>query len=219
MFPLLNRERDNPLELFQIWLNLPRKSKMVPPYFSMLWSDTIPTVSFKDGQGLVTTVTLRAGQLGDVIPPAPPPNSWASDPANAVAIWTIRMPANAEFTLPAGAAELNRALYFFRGESLQIGGQNARVRSHLVLRSDAAVLIKNGSQEAELLMLQGRPINEPVVSYGPFVMNTRDEIHEAYADYQRTRFGGWPWSRHDPVHGGTPERFAKREDGTVERPG
>jgi len=69
----------------------------------------------------------------------------------------------------------------------------------------------------ELLLLQGRPIGEPVVQHGPFVMNAREEIVQAMRDYQRTRFGGWPWSASDPVHARQEGRFAKHADGRIER--
>ena len=74
----------------------------------------------------------------------------------------------------------------------------------------------NGSQESELLMLQARPIGEPVAQYGPFVMNTQEEIHQAFADYRRTEFGGWPWASNDPVHPREAGRFAKHADGRIE---
>ena len=67
-------------------------------------------------------------------------------------------------------------------------------------------------------MLQGRPIAEPVVQYGPFVMNTQPEIAEAMADYRRTGFGSWPWPDAAPVHGRGESRFARYPDGREDRP-
>jgi quercetin 2,3-dioxygenase len=78
--------------------------------------------------------------------------------------------------------------------------------------------VQNGPDESEFLFLQGRPIGEPVAQYGPFVMNTRDEIQQAFRDYQRTGFGGWPWPSDEPVFPRTEGRFAKHADGHMERP-
>ena len=66
------------------------------------------------------------------------------------------------------------------------------------------------------MLLQGKPIAEPVAQHGPFVMNTRQEIQQAFEDYQRTSFGGWPWDRRDPVHPPSRGRFALHHDGSVE---
>ena len=85
----------------------------------------------------------------------------------------------------------------------------------LDLQSDADVELQAGHEECRLLLLQGKPIGEPVSQYGPFVMNTQDEIMQAMTDYQSTRFGGWPWERPDPVHTGK-NRFARHADGTIE---
>lgn len=217
MFPLLERERDNPIELFQIWLNLPKANKLVDPHFSMIWSDRIPEVVATDDKGRKTTVNVIAGRMGEVQPPAAPPKSWASQPGSDVAIWTIRMQPGAQWTLPAGPAGANRMLYFFVGSSLKVAGQSIGARTGIQLREDAAVALEAGADEVELLLLQGRPIGEPVAQYGPFVMNTRAEIQQTMLEYQRTRFGGWPWDRDDPVHE-REGRFARHADGRIERP-
>ena len=70
-------------------------------------------------------------------------------------------------------------------------------------------LTNTGTTPVECLLLQGQPIAEPVAQYGPFVMNTQQEIMQAMQDYRRTQFGGWPWPESDPVHGSTAERFAR----------
>lgn len=218
MFPLLDRDQDNPVELFQIWLNLPRDGKMVTPHFTMLWAGSIPERSFSDEAGRKTLVRVHAGSLEGMTPPPPPPASWAARPGSEVALWTIRLEPHARWTLPAAQAGLSRSLYFFRGDELHAEGRTIGARRILTLASDAELSLEAGARECELLLLQGRPLGEPVARHGPFVMNTPDEIRAAYRDYQATRFGGWPWADSAPVHGEGRERFARRPDGSVERP-
>ncbi len=218
MFPLLARDRPNPLELFQIWLNLPRADKFAAPHFSMLWRETIATHLAHDDEGRTTEVTVIAGDLADTRAPAPPPRSWAARPESAVAIWTITMAPGALWTLPPAAPGVQRTLYFYRGDALQVGPRALKPGVGARLRSEPA-LLRAGERPAELLLLQGRPIGEPVEQYGPFVMNTRTEIQQAFADYQRTRFGGWPWPTGGPVHPPDQGRFAVHADGRTERVG
>ncbi len=213
MFPLVHPDRPNPLELFQIWLNLPRADKRCAPHFTMLWREQLPVLEAPGVEGLVV-----AGALGEVSPPEPPPHSWAAHEGADVEIWVLTLAPGARFTLPAGAATSRRTLYFHRGEALRVGEHELPPYHLASLRPDAKVELRNGPNESEVLLLGGRPIAEPVAHYGPFVMNTRAELHEAFTDYQRTRFGGWPWSSEAPVHGRNEGRFAKHPDGRVERP-
>lgn len=218
MFPLLDQARPNPVELFQIWLNLPSADKMAAPHFTMLWSEQIPRASFPDDAGRAAEVTLVAGALFDLRPPPPPPRSWAFRPENEVLIACIRLPPGCVWTLPRARSEgVVRTLYFFRGSSLSIGGTRLNTHSRAVVVSDQDVRLAAGDDEVEVLVLQGRPIGEPVVQYGPFVMNSRAEIEKAFVDYRRTEFGGWPWPADDPVHGRDEGRFAQHADGRVER--
>jgi quercetin 2,3-dioxygenase len=219
MFPLLQLEQPNPVELFQIWLNLPGKDKLVAPHFSMLWDKTIPRASFLDEQGRETQVTVVAGRLGDAAAPPPPPHSWASRADADVAIWSLRLAPKAVFALPPTLAGSVRNLYFFKGTTLLVDGERLSSHAAVQVRSDQQIVLENGPVESELLMLQGRPIGEPVAQHGPFVMNTRAEIQRAMFDYQQTRFGGWPWPSDAPVHAREEGRFAKHADGKVERAG
>ena len=217
MFPLLNAEKPNPLELFQIWLNLPGEDKFVEPYFAMLWDKDVPREVIQDAEGRTTEVTVVAGTLGGTKAPAPPPNSWAARADTDVAIWTVKMSSEASWTMPPAKPGTNRMLYFFGGSSLHVGGRTIPLGSAVKLRPDAEAKLQNGTGGGELLILQGRPIGEPVVQYGPFVMNTRAEIQQAMADYQRTQFGGWPWPADDPVQARTAGRNARHADGRVEQ--
>ncbi|MSP54457.1 MAG: pirin family protein [Myxococcales bacterium] len=217
MFPLLDSVGPNPAELFQIWLNLPRRNKMVEPHFTMFWHEKIPVVRVEDPAGRSTEITVIAGGFGGAFPLPCPPDSWAAQAGSDVAIWTVRMEAGARFTLGA-APGTTRILYFFAGMTLTVAGRAVPVRTGVQLRADIAVDLENGGAPGEWMLLQGRPIGEPVVQHGPFVMNTQTEIHEAFADYRRTKFGGWPWPSDEPVHPREQGRFARHPDGRSEAP-
>jgi redox-sensitive bicupin YhaK (pirin superfamily) len=223
MFPLLRQDAPNPLELFQIWVNLPAARKMEPPHFAMLWAEAIPHRVFHDAAGAVTEVACIAGALpGAPPPPAPPPASWAARDDADFAIWTLRLAPTARWTLPAarGGATTRRKLYCFAGSGVSIAGQPIDRRAGVELRADTAVeLVNHGAGSAEFLLLQARPIGEPVAQHGPFVMNTQAELRQAYDDFQRSGFGGWPWPHSAPVHGGPEQgRFARDAGGRVETP-
>lgn len=225
MFPLPRQDEANPLELFQIWLNLPARNKMAEPHFTMLWSQDIPRTTTRDGAGRETEVAVVAGRYepatgGAALQPlAPPPDSWAAQADADVAIWTVRMAPGAQWTLPAASGSgTQRTLYFFKGTHARVDGQRVEAPVAIALHAGVAVALEAGDTESEFLLLQGKPIGEPVAQYGPFVMNTQAEIMQAMQDYRRTQFGGWPFADSAPVHGREPKRFARHPGGRLEEP-
>jgi len=216
MFPLINQDKANPLEIFQIWLNLPKASKMVEPHFKMLWNEEIPVVNHADDSDSRTTIQVIAGKINNTKALKPTPDSWAANSKNAVGVYTVKMDANARWVLPNIEAEANRSLFFYKGNKIIIE-ENTIYSNHIIeLEANADIEIQNGNQDAYFLILEGKPIGEPVAQYGPFVMNTQEEIQQAMKDYGRTQFGGWPWSEREVVHHREKGRFALYTSGKEE---
>jgi len=219
MFPLLHQDRPNPLELFQIWLNLPAEDKMVDPYFTMQWRHQTPRrqLASSDDPTRFVDITIITGELMGADPSAPPPNSWAARKDAEVAIWHLSFEPGADLVLPAAKHErTERVLYAFEGSSLTIDGQRLEAGNGALVDAQRDLPLVAGPDGVECLVLQGAPIGEPVARYGPFVMNTEDEIRQAFSDYQRTQFGGWPWPSPEPNHGPDKGRFAIHADGRLE---
>lgn len=218
MFPLLDDQAENPMELFQIWLNLPAKSKMVEPHFKMMWKESIQNLKFYDQNRKVTNVELIAGQLDSKTAAAPPPDSWAADENHHVVVLNIKMETGSEWTLPATEKGINRVLYFYEGDQLLVAGKEVKSYHAVEVASEFDIQLK-ASSETSILVLQGKPIGENVIQYGPFVMNSKQEIMDAFNEYHATQFGGWPWAKFDQVHDKSKGRFALHADGTLEEKG
>ncbi len=216
MFPLINQQKDNPLELFQIWLNLPKANKFVEPHYGMIWKDTIPIYTHVDDLGKKTKVEVIAGKLVNKTAAAPPPDSWATEIKNEVAILLVQMEAGAKWTVPHASEGVNRTIYFFEGDQLIVDAVILNNNHSAIIKADVDITLQSGTEKSNILILQGKPIDESVVQNGPFVMNTRQEIQQAYADYRQTAFGGWPWPVAGSVHSREKGRFASHSDGRTE---
>lgn len=216
MFPLLNKEQGNTTELFQLWLNLPKRSKFVEPHFKMLWHKDIPSIELKNTNGKITQIDVIAGTFHNYNSLEPTPDSWAADKTNQVGIYTVEIEPEGSFELPVRNDGVDCMLYFYEGNGLKVNDSEIPAYHAIELLTTESVKIQAGKETCKLLVLQGKPINEPVVQYGPFVMNTEQEIHEAFAEYRQTQFGGWPWPKAEYVHPRNQGRFAKHADGREE---
>lgn len=108
---------------------------------------------------------------------------------------------------------MNRVAYLVEGGDVHIGGVPVKSQHMAVIDASVDAEFKASQSEAQVLVLQGRPIDEPVAQHGPFVMNTKAEIQQAFADYQKTRFGGWPWPEDAVVFPKEKGRFARFAEG------
>ena len=189
MFPLLRPDGPNPLELFQIWLNLPGADKFVRAALRDVMGPAVPRITVHDSEERATQIVIVAGHLGNVERPA--------TTAQIVGRTTRQRrghldrkngPRRALYS--SACASHDRAAPFISSAATSCVSRSMRVprNSRVVLRPEAEVTLHNGNEEGEFLLLQGRPINEPVVQYGPFVMNSCSDIQQAFDDYRPYRF-------------------------------
>lgn len=186
---------------------------MVEPHFKMLWKEDLPVVKLDEDR---VSIEVIAGKMNAQLAPTPPPDSWAADPANAVGVFNIQLEANGTFELGAAGEGINRTVYYYEGNNLKIGEEEIPHYHAAEVDPTVKLTFQNGDETSKVLILQGKPINEPVVQHGPFVMNSREEIQQAFEDYHATQFGGWPWEKYDQVHDRALGRFARHADGTEE---
>ena len=197
---------------FQIWVNLKSNQKRVKLNFSMFWKDEIPKVSLVDYNNIKTEVEIIAGEYKQNNAPKPPPNSYASDSDSHINIWKIKMDPKAKWTLPKVENGVSRTLYVYQGKGVKINDKFISSGQMVQFFNYEDVFLTCLDSQTKILLLQAKPIIEPVFKYGPFVMNTREEIIEAFSDYDKTGFGEWVWEDSGPVHGNVYKKFANGDN-------
>ena len=213
MFPLVNTDRPNRLDLFQIWLNLPAKDKMITPGYEMIWANQVPCIAVEGGQ-----VRIISGNWDETYAPSAPAASWANNPSHEVGIFVVEILPNESLSLPVASAQVNRMLYHIDGGEGLVDGHKLKAKYGMELDPEQNAKIEADGTGLRVLILQGKPIGEPVVQHGPFVMNSIEEIYQAFADFQQTEFGGWQWGSSDVVHPREKGRFAQMADGSIQEP-
>jgi redox-sensitive bicupin YhaK (pirin superfamily) len=169
--------RGGPFQMVQLWVNLPRAHKMAPPRYQPITSDRMGLVTLPNGSG---TVRVIAGEFAGVRGPA-----LTFTPIN---IYDARLAARGEveFSFPARETV---ALLVMKGEVAINGASKAHENDFVLFEKSGERISIVASSDAQLLLLSGEPIAEPIVQHGPFVMNTDQEIREAFADFSRGKFG------------------------------
>ncbi|GAB3461173.1 hypothetical protein GCM10027321_21460 [Massilia terrae] len=165
-----------PFRMVQLWVNLPAKDKMTPGGYQGIVSADIPVVDLPNGSGKGRVI---AGELLGATGPAR-----TFTPIN---IWDLRLAANAdlELNLPEGHTAM---LVVLSGHVTLNGSQEAGTAEMVLLGREGGELGIRADGDATVLVLTGEPIEEPIVGYGPFVMNTQEQIREAFEDFSSGRF-------------------------------
>ncbi|WP_241721767.1 pirin family protein [Raoultella sp. HC6] len=165
------------LKMIQLWVNLPAKDKMAAPGYQSITADLIPRVALADNAGHVRVI---AGDYADVSGPAR-----TFSPLN---VWDMQLTQGRDVSLrqPAG---WSTALVVLEGEVRVNGAENAREGQLVVLSQQGETLHLSATADARVLLLAGEPLGEPIVGYGPFVMNSKTQIAEAVRDFNSGRFG------------------------------
>jgi quercetin 2,3-dioxygenase len=173
-------ENGGTLEMAQLWVNLPAAHKMSAPRYQTIVNADIPTLALAEGAGSVRVIAgTHAGTQG--------PAATFSD----LNVWDLRLHAErtANLSVPAGHIVIVAVL---RGSVSVNGSRQAGAAELVLLDVGGSALRLEASAESTLLVLTGAPINEPIVGYGPFVMNSQSEIETAMNDFQRGGFGQMP---------------------------
>ena len=173
---------------FQLWLNLPAREKMKPAAYQDIPASRIPVVALPGG-GSVKVIAGKA-ELGGAATSGPVNGGGAPHSTDPLYL-DVRLPAGADFKLPLAAGR-NAFLYVYEGSASVGEGDAARAlpnRAAGVLSDGDALELRAGPEGTQFLLLAAKPLREPVVQYGPFVMNTREEIEQAVADYREGRLG------------------------------
>jgi len=172
----LPEQEDGLMEGFQLWLNLPARSKMVAPSYRDIPPEAIPEFTTAEGVRVRVLAGESHGVAGAVRRPDTEP-----------LYLDVHLPAGTRFVQPVPAGH-NAFTYTYRG-SILVGGSSAPDRHMALLANDGAEsVVLEATVDSRALLIAGRPLNEPIAQYGPFVMNTGDEIRQTLLDYQKGMF-------------------------------
>jgi redox-sensitive bicupin YhaK (pirin superfamily) len=168
--------KGGPFEMVQLWVNLPKKDKSTPPHYQAITANKMGKVQLADEGGVVNVI---AGNLSGVTGPA-----FTYSPVN---LFDIKLNIDGVFNAAIPASH-NTAVLMING-NVQVNDTPVAEHSFVLFGNEGQDIVIKANEGAVVLLLSGEPINEPIASYGPFVMNTQLEIYEAIEDFQAGKFG------------------------------
>ncbi len=172
------QQEEGIMEGFQLWLNLPRRDKMNTPWYRDFKNDELPKFVTQEGVAVTVIAGASHGVCGAVTRDTTQPH-----------YLDLHLPAGARFAQPLPAGH-NAFVYVYRGE-VSIAGKPVPVQRMAILANEplADGVVIEASADAKVLLISGQPLQEPIVQYGPFVMNSQDEIYQALSDFRDGRLG------------------------------
>ena len=169
-------KKGGPFEMVQLWVNLPKKDKSTPAHYQAITSDQMGKVVLPDNKGVVNVI---AGTFNGTQGPAT-----TYSPVN---LFDMKLKKDGEVTINLPSTH-NTAILVING-SIEVNGQKASEHSFVLFKNEGEEITIRAREDSVLLALSGEPLNEPIASYGPFVMNTEEEIHQAIKEFQSGKFG------------------------------
>lgn len=164
------------LEMVQLWVNLPAKDKMSAPRYQEILNQSIPIVKLDDNQ---SQIRLIAGQFNG--------KDGAAKTFTPIHLYDICLAANSSLDIPINSG-FNALLFVMNGD-ISIEGKSVQTNELAILENEGSIVSLKAHKETKLLFMSGEAIDEPVVGMGPFVMNTQEEIYQAYNDFRSGKFG------------------------------
>lgn len=170
-------KKGGPFEIIQVWMNLPKKLKMTTPTYQGLQKNDIPRVTQDGGKVKIAVVSGKVEGVNGPI-----------KSITGISAYTIYMEAKSKATITSNSFQ-NAVLYMLNGEATVNGKKIEQGRSAITFNNDGDEISIEATHASKFLYLEGEAIKEPVAQYGPFVMNTREELHQAFEDFQTGKMG------------------------------
>lgn len=212
MYPLLDQENENPVQITQVVINLPLERKNKENRVNNIWAEQIPEVS---GEGY--KVTVYCGEYGGRSIYSPNEGSWAVK-ENGVRILRIELEPGASLSFEPASEGIVRNVYQTEGKGSKMDGVEIREGTRLKIKPNSGFTMEAGKEPAFFWLLEGKPIDQKMAQFGPVILENLDDVREAMDDIRKNEFQIWQWGVMDVTNPLDMGRELHRSDESVEYP-